>query len=220
MQLQSQRRGRPLEAPAVVHELDADNRQAASGDSRRPLRAGVLRGGKHQGRRHDDPIDTAISSELALSHPSCRRPLEPGRGAPCARGGVGTPKALARQPGLLGNTRRHGRHSVRPDARDPRVRSCPATFARICGEHRGNAGAASRARENPRLPSGAFELRADSIEVLSAAAALPFPIHEETAVPEELRLRHRYLDLRRSRTKRNVLLRARVISRLRELMLE
>ena len=72
---------------------------------------------------------------------------------------------------------------------------------------------------NPRLPSGELELRADSLEVLSAAQALPFPIAEETAVPEELRLRHRYLDLRRARTKRNVLLRARVISRIRELML-
>jgi len=72
---------------------------------------------------------------------------------------------------------------------------------------------------NPRLPSGELELRADSLEVLSAAQALPFPIAEETAVPEELRLRHRYLDLRRARTKRNVLLRARVISAIRELML-
>ncbi len=76
---------------------------------------------------------------------------------------------------------------------------------------------AAQAR-NPRLASGEIELQADSVEVLSSAAALPFPVHEDTALPEELRLRHRYLDLRRARSRRNILLRASVVARLRELM--
>jgi aspartyl-tRNA synthetase len=76
---------------------------------------------------------------------------------------------------------------------------------------------AERAR-NPRLPSGEIEVHLDAVEVLSRATPLPFPIHEDSPVAEELRLRHRYLDLRRARTRQNVLLRARVISRLRELM--
>jgi aspartyl-tRNA synthetase len=76
-----------------------------------------------------------------------------------------------------------------------------------------------RAR-NPRLPTGDLEVQLDQLELLSRAAPLPFPIHEESPVPEELRLRHRYLDLRRARTRQNVLLRARVIARLRELMAE
>ena len=51
---------------------------------------------------------------------------------------------------------------------------------------------------NPNLPSGEIEVIADTVEVLSAAAPLPFPIDEHVDVGEEARLKHRYLDLRRS----------------------
>jgi len=50
---------------------------------------------------------------------------------------------------------------------------------------------------NPNLPSGEIEVIADDVEVLSAAAPLPFPIDEHVEVGEEARLKHRYLDLRR-----------------------
>ncbi|GAA2144581.1 aspartate--tRNA ligase [Nocardioides koreensis] len=50
---------------------------------------------------------------------------------------------------------------------------------------------------NPNLPSGEIEVVAKDVEVLSAAAALPFPIDEHVEVGEEARLKHRYLDLRR-----------------------
>jgi aspartyl-tRNA synthetase len=50
---------------------------------------------------------------------------------------------------------------------------------------------------NPDLATGDIEVIADEVEVLSAAAALPFPIDEHVTVGEEARLRHRYLDLRR-----------------------
>jgi aspartyl-tRNA synthetase len=52
--------------------------------------------------------------------------------------------------------------------------------------------------ENPELATGAVEVFADSVEVLSEAEALPFPIDEHLQVGEEARLRWRYLDLRRA----------------------
>jgi aspartyl-tRNA synthetase len=51
---------------------------------------------------------------------------------------------------------------------------------------------------NPNLPSGEVEVIVEDLEVLSAAAPLPFPIDEHIDVGEEARLKHRYLDLRRS----------------------
>jgi aspartyl-tRNA synthetase len=51
--------------------------------------------------------------------------------------------------------------------------------------------------ENPQLPTGEIEVVADTVEVLSEAAPLPFQIDEHVEVSEEVRLRHRYLDLRR-----------------------
>ncbi|NYG56091.1 aspartate--tRNA ligase [Nocardioides perillae] len=51
---------------------------------------------------------------------------------------------------------------------------------------------------NPALPTGEVEVITDELEVLSAAAPLPFPIDDHVDVGEEARLRHRYLDLRRS----------------------
>jgi aspartyl-tRNA synthetase len=50
---------------------------------------------------------------------------------------------------------------------------------------------------NPHLPTGEIEVIAGDVQVLSAAAPLPFPIDEHVEVGEEVRLKHRYLDLRR-----------------------
>jgi aspartyl-tRNA synthetase len=51
--------------------------------------------------------------------------------------------------------------------------------------------------QNPNLPTGDIEVIASQVEVLSEAAPLPFPIDEHAEVGEEVRLAHRYLDLRR-----------------------
>jgi aspartyl-tRNA synthetase len=79
-----------------------------------------------------------------------------------------------------------------------------------------------RAREphnvNPRRDTGEVELYADDCEVLSIARTPPFPVNEETEVEEGLRLRHRYLDLRRTRLQRNLRSRARFIAALRTAM--
>ena len=52
--------------------------------------------------------------------------------------------------------------------------------------------------ENPELPTGAVEITATALTVLSESAPLPFPVDEYSEVGEEVRLRYRYLDLRRS----------------------
>ena len=65
---------------------------------------------------------------------------------------------------------------------------------------------------NPGLPTGEIEIRVRSAEVLSQAAELPVPVFGEPDYPEDLRLKHRYLDLRRETLHRNILLRTQVIS--------
>ena len=52
--------------------------------------------------------------------------------------------------------------------------------------------------ENPELPTGAIEVTVTALTVLSESAPLPFPVDEHAEVGEEIRLKHRYLDLRRS----------------------
>jgi aspartyl-tRNA synthetase len=63
---------------------------------------------------------------------------------------------------------------------------------------------------NPKLPTGAVEVLAREIRVLSEARTPPFPIEDEIETSEEIRLKYRYLDLRRPRLQRNIALRHRV----------
>ncbi len=60
---------------------------------------------------------------------------------------------------------------------------------------------------NPKLKTGEIEVAAREIRLLNDAKTPPFPINEETAVSEEMRLRYRYLDLRRPRLQQNMILR-------------
>ena len=62
-------------------------------------------------------------------------------------------------------------------------------------------------------------MRAAELELQSAAAVLPFPVAGDAAAPEEMRLRYRYLDLRRDKIHRNMMLRAGVIAYLRRQMI-
>ncbi|HEY6934080.1 MAG TPA: aspartate--tRNA ligase [Marmoricola sp.] len=64
--------------------------------------------------------------------------------------------------------------------------------------------------QNPQLPTGDVEVIAEDVEVLSESAPLPFPIDEHVEVGEEARLRHRYLDLRRTGPREALRLRSRV----------
>jgi aspartyl-tRNA synthetase len=62
--------------------------------------------------------------------------------------------------------------------------------------------------ENPEIPTGTVEVLVTDLEVLSEAAVLPFPIDDRVDVGEEVRLKHRYLDLRRNGPARAMRLRS------------
>src|SRR5581483_6287995 len=71
---------------------------------------------------------------------------------------------------------------------------------------------------NAALPTGEVEVRVRGLEVLSEAAELPVPVFGEPDYPEDLRLKHRYLDLRRDTLHGNIMLRAKVIASMRQRM--
>src|SRR6476659_2496318 len=71
--------------------------------------------------------------------------------------------------------------------------------------------------ENPRLPTGAIELRAREVRILSESKTPPFYVNDpEAAIDESLRLRYRYLDLRREAMASRLLLRSRLVQAIRE----
>jgi aspartyl-tRNA synthetase len=72
--------------------------------------------------------------------------------------------------------------------------------------------------ENPDLPTGAVEVYIDSIEVLGPAAELPMPVFGEQEYPEEIRLKYRFLDLRRERLHQNIIKRGQIIDSIRRRM--
>jgi aspartyl-tRNA synthetase len=72
--------------------------------------------------------------------------------------------------------------------------------------------------ENPKLPTGDIEVIAHSAAVLNKSKTPPFYINEEVEVEEGLRLKYRYLDLRRPRMRQNLILRHRVIRFIRDFM--
>jgi aspartyl-tRNA synthetase len=73
---------------------------------------------------------------------------------------------------------------------------------------------------NPKLATGEIEVVAREVAVQSAAAELPMPVAGEADYPEDIRLRYRYLDLRRDRIHANIMLRSAVIASIRRRMIE
>lgn len=73
---------------------------------------------------------------------------------------------------------------------------------------------------NPNLATGEIEVFARAVTVQSAAAELPMPVAGEADYPEDIRLRYRFLDLRRERLHNNIVLRSNVISSLRRRMID
>ncbi|MFG3000553.1 aspartate--tRNA ligase [Streptomyces sp. NPDC048340] len=71
---------------------------------------------------------------------------------------------------------------------------------------------------NPELATGEVEVEVSAVEVLGAAAPLPFTINTDDGVNEERRLEYRFLDLRRERMHRNIMLRSAVIASIRHKM--
>jgi aspartyl-tRNA synthetase len=73
---------------------------------------------------------------------------------------------------------------------------------------------------NEKLPTGRVELRVEQCEILSQAELLPIQVNSDAEFPEDLRLRYRFLDLRRERLHDNVVLRSKVIASIRRRMIE
>ena len=73
---------------------------------------------------------------------------------------------------------------------------------------------------NAGLPTGAIEVRARDVTVQSAAVELPMPVAGEQDYPEDIRLKYRFLDLRRDRLHANIMLRSNVIASLRRRMVD
>ena len=71
---------------------------------------------------------------------------------------------------------------------------------------------------NANLPTGGIEMWVQDAEVRSAAEELPMPVAGEQEYPEDIRLRYRFLDLRREKLHANMMLRSKVISSLRQRM--
>ena len=126
--------------------------------------------------------------------------------------------------GWVASRREHGEHLAFVDLRDHTgVVQCVVDHAhdlrseyvlKVTGSvRRRPAGTA-----NPNLPTGQVELGDCEVEVLSKAEPPPFPVTDRTDADETVRLRHRYVDLRRERMQRNLRLRARVNSALRRSM--
>jgi len=74
--------------------------------------------------------------------------------------------------------------------------------------------------QNPELATGEIELLADSLDIINPANTPPFYINEEATIDEGLRLKYRYLDLRRQRMQKNIILRHRVMHHIRDFLNE
>ena len=71
---------------------------------------------------------------------------------------------------------------------------------------------------NPNVPTGQVEVLAEDLEIDTLVQSLPFPIADDVKLPEELRLKHRFLDLRRDDLHRKIVFRSEVIREIRNFM--
>jgi aspartyl-tRNA synthetase len=74
--------------------------------------------------------------------------------------------------------------------------------------------------DNPELPTGAVELYVSEIEVLGPAGELPLPVFGEQDYPEDIRLKYRFLDLRREKLHQNIMTRGAIVDAMRKRMKE
>jgi aspartyl-tRNA synthetase len=126
--------------------------------------------------------------------------------------------------GWVASRREHGEHLAFLDLRDHTgVIQCVVDHASVLRSEyvlkiTGSVRRRPAGTANDNLPTGQVELGDCEVEVLSAAEPPPFPVTDRTEADETVRLRHRYVDLRRDRMQRNLRLRARVNSALRRSM--
>ena len=72
---------------------------------------------------------------------------------------------------------------------------------------------------NKNLPTGEIEILSEKVEILNESEQIPFQVAIDDDSPEELRLRYRYIDLRREKNKKNIILRSKIINSLRSKMI-
>ena len=73
---------------------------------------------------------------------------------------------------------------------------------------------------NSNLPTGEIEIYVEEIEVLSKSEELPLPVFGEPDYPEDIRLKYRFLDLRRETLHKNIVMRSKIIQSIRKRMIE
>ena len=98
------------------------------------------------------------------------------------------------------------------------------TAAQIRGEYvlqiKGEVSRRPEGLENPNLPTGEIEVLADEVTILNPAKTPPFMIDRDDNVDESLRLKYRYLDLRRERLQRNLIIRHKAVKFIRDFLSE
>lgn len=116
--------------------------------------------------------------------------------------------------GWVENRREHGEHLAFIDLRDRSgLVQCVVSNAHdLRGEYvlriTGTVKPRIEGTINDKLPTGEIEVQDATVEVLSKSQPSPFPIDDRTEVDETIRLRHRYIDLRRTRLQRNLQIRS------------
>jgi len=126
--------------------------------------------------------------------------------------------------GWVATRREHGEHLAFVDLRDHSgILQCVVdgsvdVRAEWVVRVEGTVGRRPQGRENPELGTGDVELVDCAVEVLARAEPPPFPIDDRTETDEAVRLRYRFVDLRRARMQRNMRLRGRVLGAMRAAM--
>ena len=142
----------------------------------------------------------------------------------CGRLGMADAGRAVTVCGWVDRRREHSEHLAFVDLRDHSgVVQCVVDGARdLRSEYvirvSGTVAARPEGTANPKLSSGEIELKDCRVEVLSEARPPPFPLHERADVDETIRLRHRYVDLRKPRMQRNLRARAAVSAAVRRAM--
>ena len=112
----------------------------------------------------------------------------------------------------------YGLTQIVADSSDPAFAILDGLRAESVVTITGDVVARSPETVNANLPTGEIEVRARDVTVQSAAIELPMPVAGEQDYPEDIRLKYRFLDLRRERLHANIMLRSNVISSLRRRM--
>ncbi len=113
----------------------------------------------------------------------------------------------------------HGLTQIVTDVDAPAFKALEGIRAESVVTITGDVVARDKEALNPNLATGEIEVRAREVSVQSTAQELPLPVAGEAEYPEDIRLRYRFLDLRRERVHANMLLRSNVIASLRRRMI-